>query len=423
MSLAYRLKQLCRENGISLSELLEGMMDNSIIEEIESGNLAYLSEELINIFAERLNVSVAIITGDAQGHLSSQCVVQLKEIRDQLYSNLLSPHQVLKQLDALHAKVSSTYDEQLYLDYLITKGMVMLRTDEWQQIDKIINNINQLNLRAYVEENFRFLRLKSIVAYKRYRLGAAIGYLEEALKLKIDKDDIMIDYALVFYNLALYYQLLSDYNTSSRYLEQAIHLLEKHQAHKSLLADCFLIKGILHLEQRELDQARQTFTDAITCGEQVGNEEIILQANHNLAIVLKELKEDPVPIYQKLLDYKYRSPSQLILTATLYNLCLYLFETKRFDQLDVKMAELEERIEATTDIRLRATAFKLIGRFTLEKGYEELYLAAMKQAIDEFEKIQLWKEAAEIYFELGQVLSQNDYLIKAAEYYKKYFDK
>lgn len=417
MSLAYRLKQLCQKKGISHAELAKGIFDVSFFRKV---NLEKeMNVEMLHQLAKRLNVNLDYLTGAEQEPISRKVRDELVQIRQHLYHSSLTIDKLLEQLEYLSFMVKDLLIEPLYLDYLITKCMVTLRSEEWQSVKKTLKCIERLNVQDYPEENFRLLRVLSIVAYKEYRIGEAIDYLESALKLGIDKDKLLLDYALVFYNLALYYQRYSDYNNSRLYIDQAINLINKNKFDLTLLADCYLIKGIIYLQKKELIEAQHIFSEALICGEETGNDEIIINAYHNLAIVQKERKESPVLLYQEILDFIEDKQFSHIKVATLYNLCLYLFEENLIEELEIRIHELEDCIEQSTDTILKAGSLRLIGRFFHLVGLQESYITFLLKACQQFEEVTLWKECGEIYYELGKALDEPDYLIKAAEYYHK----
>ncbi|WP_233265936.1 tetratricopeptide repeat protein [Formosa sp. L2A11] len=304
-------------------------------------------------------------------------------------------------------------------------------------------------------DSFTKVYQKNVQTNPQTAKKAALKWLEESKKLKIDLQEVRALYALG--NLS---NITGDYTSTIKHVNKTIALLKKLELEKGMAA-CYNILASAHKNLGEYPKAIDNYMQSLSFSEKTNNKEEEANAYQNIATLyllqkdykksaenldraanlFRELQDDDGVLttlfnfanilkeegkfdqarkhYKTVLEYREKEGNKAVIAYVNINLSQMLLQEGRYQEgVDAlrKTLSLLETLQFKSDI---AIVLNDLGLCETKLGHKKSAINYFQRALSIGEKQSLLRYNSDIYKNLSQLYEDEGDFKKALEYYQK----
>ena len=154
---------------------------------------------------------------------------------------------------------------------------------------------------------------------------------------------------------------------SDSLIQTAISYYEKHNM-KTELAESFMLRGNIEVENRQLHKAMQTLHIAAELGEETGDDFLLGQIYSNLYDLCQtEYNADQIIFAEKALEYYRKNGDEYYVNDAMNNLGMAYFRVEEFEKSESILEEVYERAKEMSDTFSMKKALPTLARMKIRK--------------------------------------------------------
>lgn len=414
-----RLKKFRKERGLTQGQLGKGILSVSYISQIENNNLPipdYLLEEI----AQRLQITTEQLLGIDEEKKVEEIQKRIDETLIALY------HMRYDEVDAgivgLSAEIAQIFgNEALKIEFAIIEMMHALLHDKLDEAEQKINAAKEFPVAKYPHLFYRFLRVIGMHKYLKGLYVESLDFYRQAFHMEEETKKVSLDSAYLFYDMALTYWQLNNYQRTYYYNQLAYnHFTELGNWYG--LCESIMIYGVVYYYQNSFEKSLEQYKKALKLAEDISEKYLQATILHNIGLVYEKIEDNSKAhcYWQKALMLRNELKDKKNIAITLHSIAESNLKMEEYDNFILHMNLLTEILKECEYPLVEGKSFQLMGDYYRKLGEVSLFKSCYLKAIDCLTNGYLLLDSAELSFELAKELDDTTLFKQSAELYHKY---
>ena len=232
------------EKNIKQEDLCEGICTPSYLSRIENDRVV-ADEQVYKLLLEKLGVELNPNIADIE---------QINSEIEQWYEQILMNEESSINVEALKERARSTNDET-YVKFKLIYCRYLLNLNKLEEVNKYISSLEKSIPSFNKRLNFLFTNLMILFYYKNKQYTKAVESAEKFINSgQLDSLIKPIEKAIFYYNLAINFKKLYQYEESIKFTKQALDIFKEWYFLEFAL-QCHVLLGICYNNSLKFERA------------------------------------------------------------------------------------------------------------------------------------------------------------------------